>query len=111
MVADPPRLAQNISAIIMGTGLNFNNWDNSTVTAAKNKITVILSINIAKMADIIIKVIKIGIVLKCTSLAIRIHSQSKKPTRAIPSTIIIIQAIKIMVAQLIPIPDSDASDA
>lgn len=36
----------------------------------------------------------------------RIHSHRKNPTRPIPSTMIIIPAINIMVAQLIPLEDS-----
>ena len=61
MVAEPPRFAQKISDIIIGIGLNFNKFASSTVTAARNKITVILSINIASSADIIINVINNGI--------------------------------------------------
>ena len=61
MVAAPPRFAQNISDKIMGMGLNFNNFASSNVTAAKNKITVMLSMNIASTADKIINVIKSGI--------------------------------------------------
>ena len=63
IVAEPPRFAQKISDRIIGTGLNFKSCDNSTVTAARNKITVMLSINIDNTADIIINVIKIAIVL------------------------------------------------
>ena len=57
IVAEPPRFAQKISEIIIGIGLNFNRFASSTVTAAKNKITVILSMNIARIADIIINTI------------------------------------------------------
>ena len=60
IVAEPPRLAQKISDIIIGTGSNFKRFASSTVTAARNKMTVILSINIAKNADITIKVINKG---------------------------------------------------
>ena len=63
IVAEPPRFAQNTSAKIIGTGLNFNNCESSTVTAARKRITVILSINIANTDDIIMNVIKIGTVL------------------------------------------------
>lgn len=70
MVADPPRLAQKISARIIGTGLNFSSCDSSTVTAARNRITVILSINIASTKDRSINVIKIGIIWYLTSFAI-----------------------------------------
>ena len=61
IVADPPRFAQKISARIIGTGLNFNSCESSTVTAARNRITVILSMNIASTKDSSINVIKIGI--------------------------------------------------
>lgn len=71
IVAEPPRFAQKISA--------------------KNKITVILSINISKIADMIIK--------------------TKKPAEAIPSTMIIIPAMNKIVAQLIPEEDLALSDA
>ena len=63
IVAEPPKLAQNTSANIIGTGLNFNKPANSTVTAARKSITVILSINIARTDDIIINVKNIGITL------------------------------------------------
>ena len=45
MVALPPRLAQNISARIMGMGSNRSSWASSAVTAARNSSTVMLSIN------------------------------------------------------------------
>ena len=61
IVAEPPRFAQKISDKIIGTGLNFNNFASSTVTAAKNKMTVMLSMNMAKNADIIMKAINSGI--------------------------------------------------
>ena len=102
IVDEPPRLAQKISASIIGTGLKPNNPESSTVTAAKKSITVMLSINIASTADISIKVTKIGTVRQRTSFAIFIQSQRKKPTRAIPSTITIIPAIKTIVSQFIP---------
>ena len=54
-------------------------------------------------ADIIIKVIKIGMILYLTILAILRQSQRKKPTLAIPSTIIIIPAMNIIVSQFIPV--------
>ena len=111
MVAEPPRLAQKISEIIIGTGLNFSRRASSTVAAARNKITVILSINMARILDITIKVIKSGIVRYFTAFAIRRHSQRKKPALPMPSTIIIIPAIKRIVAQLIPDEDSAASFA
>ena len=52
MVADPPRFAQKISDKIIGTGLNFKSFASSMETAAKNRITVILSINMASTKDI-----------------------------------------------------------
>ena len=60
MVAEPPRFAQKISDKIMGIGLNFRSCESSIVTAAKNRITVMLSINIASMVDKIIKVTNSG---------------------------------------------------
>ena len=107
-VAVPPRLEQKTSAKIIGTGLNFNNCESSTVTAARNRITVILAMNIERNADRIIKVIRIGTILYRTSFAISMQSHVKKPARFIPSTMTIIPAIKIMVAQLIPLESSDA---
>ncbi len=61
IVAEPPRFAQKISDKIMGIGSNFSVCANSTVTAARNKITVILSMNMASTADIIINDRNIGI--------------------------------------------------
>ena len=55
MVADPPRLAQKISARIIGTGLKYRVLASSAVTAARNRITVMLSMNIASSADITMK--------------------------------------------------------
>ena len=106
IVAEPPRFAQKISDKISGIGLNFNSFDNSIVTAAKNKITVILSMNIAKTVDKIINVKKIGTTLYFTIFAILIQSHLKNPTLAIPSTITIIPKIKTMVSQLIPVEAS-----
>ena len=63
IVAEPPRFAQNISDKIIGIGSNLSSWASSTVTAARKRMTVILSINIANIADMIINVIKIGMVL------------------------------------------------
>ena len=108
MVAEPPRLAQKISAIITGTGLKLIIPASSTVTAAKNKITVILSINIESTPATSINAMSIGTGLYLTSLAIAMHSHLKKPTLAIPSTIIIIPAINIIVAQLMPLELSAA---
>ena len=111
MVADPPRLAQKISARIIGTGLNFSSCDSSTVTAARNRITVILSINIASTKDRSINVIKIGIIWYLTSFAIFMHNQRKNPEFAMPSTMIIIPAMNTIVSQLIPAEASLASPA
>ena len=111
MVAEPPRFAQNISAIITGTGLKFTIPASSTVTAARNRITVILSMNIDSIPDTSINAIRIGTGLYLTSFAMAIHSHLKNPTLAIPSTIIIIPAMNIMVAQLIPLEVSAALPA
>ena len=51
MVALPPKLAQKISAIITGIGLNLSVLASLIVTAARNKITVIESMNIARTDD------------------------------------------------------------
>ncbi len=61
IVAEPPRFAQKISARIIGTGLNFSSCDSSIVTAARNKMTVILSMNIASTVDRTMNVINSGI--------------------------------------------------
>ena len=103
IVAEPPRFAQNISESIIGTGLNLRSCASSIVTAARNMITVILSMNIESTADITMNVMNIGIVLHFTMYAIRIQSQRKNPAFAIPSTIIIIPAMKTIVAQLMPL--------
>ena len=63
MVAEPPRFAQKISVRIMGTGLNRRSWPSSTVTAARNRITVMLSMNMDSPADISMNAIKMGTVL------------------------------------------------
>ena len=102
IVADPPKFAQKISDRITGTGLNFNSCASSTVTAARNRITVILSINMDRKLAININVMKIGMVLYLTAFAIRMHNQRKNPAFPIPSTMIIMPAMKIMVSQLIP---------
>ncbi len=60
IVAEPPRFAQKISDRIIGTGLNFSSFASSTVTAARKRITVMLSINIARMDDIIINATNSG---------------------------------------------------
>lgn len=111
IVAEPPKLAQKISAKIIGAGSNLSILASSIVTAAKNRITVMLSINIAKIADINIKAIKMGMVLYLTAFASLKQSQRKKPDLAIPSTIIIIPKTKIMVDQFMPVVASPASPA
>ena len=67
--------------------------------------------NIARTNDMIMNVINIGMTLYRTAFAIVIHSQRKKPAFAIPSTITIIPARKIIVAQLIPPVLSDEAPA
>lgn len=56
IVAEPPRFAQNTSDRIIGTGSNFSSCASSIVTAARNRMTVILSINIASTKDSTINV-------------------------------------------------------
>ena len=60
MVAEPPRLAQKISERIMGTGWNFSSRESSMVTAARNRMTVMLSMNMARPKDRTRKVRKMG---------------------------------------------------
>ena len=83
----------------------------SNVTAARNRITVILSMNIASIEDINMNVIKIGITLYFTAFAIVMQSHLKNPAAAIPSTMIIIPAMNTIVSQLIPAEASLASPA
>ena len=111
MVAEPPRLAQKISAMIMGTGLNFRSRPSSTVAAARNRITVMLSMTMARMLLITMKTMKSGTVRYFTSLASSRQSQRKKPAFPIPSTISIMPAMNRIVDQLIPEEDSPASPA
>ena len=106
MVAEPPRLAQKISAMIIGTGLNFRSLPSSTVAAARNRITVMLSMNMARMLLFTMKTMKSGTVRYFTSLASSRQSQRKKPAFPIPSTISIMPAMNRMVDQLIPEEDS-----
>ena len=63
MVAAPPRLAQKISGKIMYTGLNFRIRDSSTVMAAMNSTTVMLSMNMASTAERSMKLINRGATL------------------------------------------------
>ena len=55
--------AENLITLAKKGDLNSRRLASSTVTAARKRITVILSINIARTADIIIKVRKIDITL------------------------------------------------
>ena len=111
IVAEPPRFAQKISERIIGIGLNSRSLESSMVTAARNRITVILSMNMASTKDNTMKVIKIGMTWYFTSFARRMQSQRKNPTLAIPSTIIIIPAMKMIVCQLMPEEASEDSPA
>ena len=61
IVAEPPKFAQNTSDRIIGTGSKCNSFASSIVTAARNKITVILSMNIDKTAAMTINVTNNGI--------------------------------------------------
>ena len=60
MVAAPPRLAVKISAIIRGMGSNFSKWARRTLATSRNRITVMLSMNMDSTADRIIKQIISG---------------------------------------------------
>ena len=64
--------------------------------------TVMLSMNIERTADMSMKVTNIGTVLHFTRKAIFMQSHLKNPDSAIPSTIIIIPARKTIVAQFMP---------
>ena len=68
-----------------------------------------LSINMDRTKARIINMIKIFVVLYLTALAMVRQSQEKNPESAIPSTMIIIPAMKMMVCQLIPFVLSVAS--
>ena len=63
IVAEPPRFAQKTSLSIIGTGSKFSNLASSIVIAAKNRITVMLSINMASTADMHINAMNSGTVL------------------------------------------------
>ena len=60
MVAEPPRFAQKISDNIMGMGSSFSSLASSTVTAARNRITVILSMNMDNTKAMTMKEISRG---------------------------------------------------
>ena len=102
MVAAPPKFAQNISDIISGTGSNLSTLESSTVTAARNSTTVILSMNMASTPDMHIKHTRSGTTWYLTAFASLRQSQRKNPAFPMLSTIIIIPKINIMVAQLTP---------
>ena len=55
IVAAPPRLAQKISERIIGTGSNFIVWASSSVTVARKRTTVMLSMNIARKDESVMK--------------------------------------------------------
>ena len=78
------------------------------VTAARKRMTVMLSMNMARTLLITMKTTNSGMVLYFTSLASSMHSQRKKPAAAMPSTIIIMPAMKMMVSQLMPVDASAA---
>ena len=109
MVEEPPRFEQKISAIMTGIGSNCNNLLCVIVIAARNKITVILSMNIDSTNARAINITKIFVVLYLTAFAMVRQSQEKNPEIAIPSTMIIMPKMKIIVCQLIPFVLSVAS--
>ena len=109
IVEEPPRFEQNISAMITGIGSNFNSLPWVMVIAARNRITVILSINIDSTNARTINITKIFVVLYLTAFAMVRQSQEKNPEIAIPSTMIIMPKMKIIVCQLIPFVLSVAS--
>ena len=59
MVAEPPRFAQKISEITIGTGSKDNSCANSSVTVARNRITVMESMNMDNTKDISMNTTKI----------------------------------------------------
>ena len=109
IVEEPPRFEQNISAMITGIGSNLNSLPCVMVIAARNRITVILSINIDSTNARTINITKIFVVLYLTVFAMVRQSQEKNPEIAIPSTMIIMPKMKIIVCQLIPFVLSVAS--
>ncbi len=102
MVALPPVLEANISAMITGTGSNFSRRASSIVTVARKSMTVMLSMNMDRKPERSMKVIRMGITRYFTSLATRRHIQRKNPAAPIPSTMTIMPPMKIMVCQLTP---------
>lgn len=96
-------MAQKISARIRGVGVSPSSRASSAVTAARNIMTVMLSMNMDSTAERTIKRMNRGAGLKWTIRASRMHSHRKKPLSAMPSTITIMPAIKSMVSQLMPV--------
>ena len=60
MVAAPPRFAQKISERIIGTGSNFIVCASSSVTVARKRMTVMLSINMESTAERHMKLMSSG---------------------------------------------------
>ena len=106
MVALPPTFAAKISAMMIGTGSNFSNRASSIVTSAKNRSTVMLSMNIERKPASRVKTTSIAITLYLTNRATYRQIQRKKPTLANPSTIIIIPPMKMIVCQFTPTDSS-----
>ncbi len=102
-------MAANITEMMRGTGSNFNNRESSTVTAARNSSTVMLSTNMARNPASRVIATRMGTTRYLTALATTRHSQRKSPALAMPSTIIIMPVIKMMVCQLTPLEASDCS--
>ncbi|MBA7663124.1 hypothetical protein ES703_71163 [subsurface metagenome] len=63
IVAAPPVLAAKISAIITGTGSNLSRRESSIVTMARNKSTVMLSMNMERKPESSMKTISMGTTL------------------------------------------------
>ena len=63
MVALPPMLDANISAIMTGTGSNLSKRAISTETVARKSITVMLSMNMERNPERSMKVTRMGITL------------------------------------------------
>ena len=60
IVAEPPKLAQKISDRIMGMGSILRSLPSSIVTVARNRMTVMESMNMARKADMTMKAIMSG---------------------------------------------------
>ena len=102
IVALPPVLEANTSAMMTGTGSNFSRRAISTVTDAMNSITVMLSMNIEREPERSMKLTRIGNDPVVHELATTRHIHRKKPALASPSTMTIMPATKTMVCQLMP---------